>query len=208
MNLNQILGVLFVVLLAFSGMALPASAAADDCGALSDLLGDCDDANDDGLFNAIKAGVSGLIDRATYSVAGGTDTTAQEQADKVQATFNADSAQIANYSDKRITPTDDYDVIRLEFVDDSGDKASKYLVTTIDANNSISNVEMVDSTDQSIDAYLSIEGYAFEQSETELDRFITNYVDEDKTPQKSYLINKAAKFDGDISGTLLRELSG
>ncbi|MDB2237050.1 hypothetical protein [Halorubrum ezzemoulense] len=207
MNLNQILGVLFMFLLAFSGMALP-SAAADDCGVLSDLLGDCDDENDDGLFNAVKAGVSGLIDRATYSVAGGTDTTAQEQADKVQATFNADSNTIASYADSRITPTDDYDVIRLEFVDDSGDKASKYLVTTIDSNNDIAAVEMVDSTDQSIDAYLSIEGYAFEQSETELDRFITNYVDEDKTPQKSYLINKAAKFDGDISGTLLRELSG
>jgi hypothetical protein len=69
-------------------------------------------------------------------------------------------------------------------------------------------VDSIDGTGHSVDAYLSIEGYAFEQSDTELKNFITNYVAEDQTPKKSYLINKAAKFDGDISGTLLRELSG
>lgn len=207
MNLNQILGVLFAALLVFSGVATPASAAADDCGILSDLFGQCDDANDDGFIATTLSAASGALDRVKYTVLGGDDDlTAQKQADAVAQTFNTNNATLIDYANKRFTATDDYDVIRFEFVDEDGDKASKYLVSTV-VDGDVTSAEMVDSTDRKIDSYVSIEGLAFEEANSELKHFVVNYAEEDKTPKRSYLANKYTKYKGDLDGTLLRGLT-
>lgn len=207
MTLTKTLGVLVTALLVFSLFAPAPVAAADDCGILSDLFGQCDDANDDGILATTLGAADGWLDRASYSVFGGDDDlTAQKQADAVATTFNNNNDTLVNYTNKRVTATDEYDVIRLEFVDADGDKASKYLVSTV-SNGSVTSAEMVDSTDRTIDSYVRLEGLAFDEADNELDAFVTTYAEQDETPKRSYLAQKYTKYNGDLEGTLLRELT-
>lgn len=180
--------------------AVPGGVAAqDDDGGLLDGMD-----GPGGLLDAIRAGFSAandaigsLVRSASYQVTG-PDRTPAEQADATAAVVNNNSDALVNYTNARFSGSATaWDVVAVEFTNtDTDETATRYLVATTE-NGSFTSVEMVETTNRTVDATLGLEDAAAANADRELTHFVEAYVDEDRALDTA-LRSRLSAYAGDI----------
>lgn len=192
--MRRVLLALVVVLATVSGASV---VAADSDGTFGEFIGDDDEGTDwravvDGILSKNKWYVSNLL---SVSDEDADQEAAESDRGDLQATFNANNQSIENYTNARFSGNaSEWDVIAIHHVRDDGE-ATHYLVATSN-NSTFSNAQMVNSTDRAVDKEVTLRGYASDNAHNELDHFISEFVAEDRSINRSYLKELATEYSG------------
>lgn len=203
---NRYLSVLLAVLLATSAIA-PAGVAAQDDG---------DESFFDGLVTSDDNGAEpGLLERAIRAVADATnfdrqvakylgdDGNADQHASEFADEFNTNNQTILAYTNERLNASTSYDVIRLEFHDQSGNEAVRYLVATVNTTTAeYETAQVVANTSRPVDHTVSADWYVSRNAAPELETFIAEYAEPGENVTTGYRLNMLRKYGSGINGTL------
>lgn len=153
--------------------------------------------------DALVAGWDGARERALWwssSLVGYGDdgVTAANEATATTTTWNSHNATLEAYANERRTFDRNETVEITWYVDE--EQATRYLL----ANESGGNVttRMVESTERTPTHDLDLCGYAAEQSQEELSRFISDFAEPDEDVDASYRSGLGGKYGDDVETSL------
>lgn len=165
------------------------------------------DDEDDSLLpsvDAIVAGAQGLADRVSDVVDRSEPMAADEAGQQAADELNANNATFEDYLNNRTTATTGYDVIEVTFeIGDTTD--TRYIVSDVE-NETYTNVQMVNSTDRTVDETITLREEAAENADKEIDFFANNYASEQRGVDDTYIAHLSSRY-GSIFGDDLIETS-
>ncbi|MFC7134328.1 MULTISPECIES: hypothetical protein [Salinibaculum] len=178
-----VLAAALVLATATTGVAV-GSVAADDGGFLDGIFGDdestADNETDDGLLSidsleTIWAGYKGTAEGGYQRLLNlGETADAQLTAQEVQTFVNEHNESFERYINARTTATTDFDVVAIEFIDESGSDTRYLVADVVDGN--YTNGGMVATTDRTVDERCELEDQAVAKAIEELRSVLDTYV--------------------------------
>lgn len=205
------LAMVAVILTATLGVAFataPVSAQTD--GEDEDSVVDAlffDEGEDGDGFEAVYAAAMGVLDKYNPLAERPEKANAEQYATNVQSTFNQNSSVLMNWTNERVTGSEDADVVRLKFTDESG--GTKYLFVVSDVNSTtgnytnarVMNVSEFDDSGRDHDLTYRLSPYASRNANAELETFISDYAEPNNNVTKSYLAHLAGEYRGEVEGS-------
>jgi len=149
----------------------------------------------------------GVVERLTPLGDDGEQADASEYAENTRSTFNSNASAITNWTNSRANASTSYDVVRVRFTDESGNKVWMFIVSDVNTTTGeYTNAKMLNLTDfqkrnREYDQTYTLEPYASRNANMELERFVSEYAKPDKNVSKSYLAHIAGKYGGQVSGS-------
>lgn len=191
-----------------AGVAAAQDGETDDGGLLDALFGDDDsesetDSDESGLLSwssastlweSYKGTAAGTFERFSQW---GTEADAQRAADDVQTFVNSHNETIEQYINSRTTASEEFDVVAIEFRDDSGSD-TRYLVADVSSGN-YTNGRMVDSTERSVDETCELEDQAVANARDELDSVFETYIKSDDDVDAGKLAELNGQYQPDVA---------
>lgn len=211
MNTKSYLAVVLAVLLIGTAFAPSVVAKPDNSDSVLDTLFGAD--GEDGLlskisWSAVKNAGSGFLSRANAKYnpwadepEGGASTYATNTAEK----WNANSASLETWVNKRTDASTSADTAKITFQDKEDTTAVRYVVMDVTSGNEYDNMEMLnasefESTGRTVDKSFTLSPFASRHASEELDTFITDYASPGNNITKAYLSNMGGKYQGEIEG--------
>lgn len=191
--------VLVVCLVSATAVA-PATAQSDEEGLLDTITGG--DLTLSERISAANDALAGLLARAEYeaSAVGDDETDAPSTlAEGLTTEFNSHNATIETYVNARFTGTaTNWDVIKVT-VEQDNETTTRYLVATATDDGNFTDSRMVSETDRAADQTVVLRDYAAANAASELDRFVTEYVEEDRDIDAALRRRLAQQYGGDVT---------
>lgn len=193
--------------LALASVTGPAAAQSDE--SVWDSMGEtvCNPAADGvstlDCITAANSNILSIAERGQYKVAtssvlGSPDTKADEYATEVADTYNANNESIENYTNSRFDgDASEHNVIELEF-EASDETSTRYLVADVDSEDNFTNSQVVNSTDRTADHTVTFHDFAAADASDELQRFVDEYVTEDRNIDPALVNRLGNRYGGDV----------
>lgn len=189
----------------------PASVAAQQTDPLDGLLVEDDDGGVDVSASLVRAaqGIAGVVEGRTAAaqsfVSGVLGTREpvdpdQEVAD-IQSFVNERSSEFVEYANGRLDPSDEHDVVEIEYTID-GETASHVVVGTHN-DTEWTGVEVVNSTDKTIDETCTLSGDAARNASEELERLYNEFIKPDETPTPRAIGRLTGRYNNDVECSFL-----
>lgn len=205
-----------VVLLA-GVAAAPAAAQTNesDTGLAGELFGSTGQSIAERAMNDPLGFASEVTSAARGMAAGaspfGADRSTSECAADYQSEINNNAAAYETYINNRTNASTDTDVVAVHCTAESEGLFNDSMVTstiylTADVNKSgdsytYENLTAVDDTNRTVDEELTQTGTARNEGPDDLVTFRKKYVEQNKTPPRSYVARMGGKYRGDVTGT-------
>lgn len=192
-----------------AGLATPAAAQTDtdgEGGFLDALLTEGDQGAD-GWVVDLGRSVAETVTEVT-SAAARTFTAvttdageADQYANQTAEVLTANNVTLETYANARLNASTDYDVFAVEFTDRSGETATWYVLADV-VNGSYTDLQMVESTDRTVDETVELGWYASRNAAGELETFLEAFASQDRDVSTTYRAELLARYGGDITSTL------
>lgn len=131
--------------------------------------------------------------------------TPTECTDDIMSEVNNNAASYTEYVNERSTAQTAYDTLEIRCeLTQGGETTSSTIYVTADVNGTnYENVSVSESPpeNRSVDERLVLTGIAAEELPDDLVEFRKEYVEEDETPTRGYVISKGAKYKGYVWGS-------
>lgn len=202
--LTVLMAVALLTTAALAGPAVaPVQGQSDDDGLLDTLFGGED--GDLGILDAATAYAGGLMDR--YSPWSGAEKAdSEDYAEDVQATINANSDTLRNWTNERATADTDHDVARVKLTDEDGGSTWLFIVSDVNASTGeytslkAMGLSEFKDTGREVDLTYRLDSYASRNADDELETFVSEYAEPGDDVTKEYLLGLAGKYGGGVSG--------
>lgn len=187
-------------------VALTASAQSDDESGVVDTLFGSDEDEDTDTITVVTAFVGGVADRLNPLAERPEKANADEYGSNVQSTFNSNSDALMDWTNTRASGTEDEDVVRLKFTDESGNTDYRFIVTDVNATTGnytsvrMMNASEFQNTDRDHDLTFRMTPYASRNADEELNTFIDEYAEPGEDVDRSYLARIGGEYRDEISG--------
>lgn len=192
-----------------SPMTLTVSADDNDTGedsVIDTLFTDEDEDGDTGLFTTERAVgfARGVVDRYSPLSDDSDSAEADEYAADLKSSFNQNNGQLSRYANERTTATEDFDVIRLKVTDESENTEWLFLAANVTGGN-YTNATMMNQTEfekseRQYDATYRLSPFASRNAAAELDSFVTEFAEPNKSVTDAYGARMFGKYRGEITG--------
>jgi hypothetical protein len=200
MHMHRSVTLVVVVCLVSATAIAPATAQSDDGGLLDTITGG--ELTLSERINAANDALAGLLSRAQYEASTVSDKDTQASstlAEEITTEYNSHNATIETYVNARFAGTaSDWDVIKVT-VEQDNDTATRYLVATATDDGNFTDSRMVSETSRTVDQTVVLRDYAAANAATELDRFVTEYVEEDRDIDAALRRRLAQQYGGDVT---------
>lgn len=135
----------------------------------------------------------------------GEQADAEQYAENVSETINANSGTLENWTNARATASESYDTVRVKFRDEDG--GAEYLFITSDVteggeytNTTAMNLTEFRDTGRDVDATYRLTPFASRNANHELETFVGDYAGPGEDLTDAYLANLAGEYRGEVSG--------
>lgn len=203
---RRMVAVLLAVLVGLSATApFVGTVQADSHTVLDDVLET--DGEGPGFMEYV-AYAMGLSDR--YNPAGRPEkATADVYAENTMETFNNRSDSLRLWVNGRANVTEEWDVIRVKFTDESGNSEWMFIVSNVNTSTGdiestrAMNLTAFKDTGREYDKTYSLDPFASRHADEELERFYDRFAEENRDMKKPYLYSMAGKYQNSVSGSVL-----